>query len=172
MLLYAKAKSTAEAPDTMFMAIVLIAMNLNSLALVSSALGTMFSEVKSICIDKILTMFPRISWSYIPAKSPDEQKNIADSTMPKYPEQENILLWSFSVRSCRCIMADAKPKSQKRLKKLETMLAIATMANCSGTRMRASIAVINRLMATPEYFATAMNNAPLTSCFFTVSIGI
>ena len=119
MLRYVYANRTAAAPEIKFMTMVLAAMKRNSLALVSNAFGTMFSEVKNTCIAKIFTIFPRISCSYMLAKSPERKTNVTDRKMPRYTEKEKMLLWSFSFRSCLCIIADAKPKSLKRLKKFE-----------------------------------------------------
>ena len=60
-----------------------------------------------------------------------------------------------------------KRRKLKRLKKFESTLVTATIANCSGASMRARIAVNNRLIPTPEYFATAKKNVPEISCLFT-----
>ena len=166
MLLYANAYSTALVPAMILMMRVLIAMNLNSLALLNKAPGTMFKEVNSTCIASNFTRVPNIPMLYISTKIYDEKKNIAESTMPIYAENENMSLWFLSSRSFLCIMAAANPKSLKRLKKFESTLVIATMANCSGMSIRARIAVSRRFMHTPEYFAAAKKSVPETSCFF------
>ena len=76
MLLYANAYSTALVPAMILMMRVLIAMNLNSLALLNKAPGTMFKEVNSTCIASNFTRVPNIPMLYISTKIYDEKNDV------------------------------------------------------------------------------------------------